>query len=66
MLIHINNVPQELTEDVSLAEVVIRQNLRLEAVALVLNAEVVPRHRWHTINCQHDDKLEIFSAVAGG
>ncbi|MGL6013792.1 MAG: sulfur carrier protein ThiS, partial [Shewanella oncorhynchi] len=32
----------------------------------VLNAEVVPRNRWQSILCQHEDKLELFSAVAGG
>ena len=61
ILIHINNVPQPLTEPTSLAAVILAQD-----IALVLNAEVVPRNRWQSILCQHEDKLELFSAVAGG
>ncbi|MCL1049002.1 sulfur carrier protein ThiS [Shewanella abyssi] len=50
----------------SLTQVLERQTIALNGVALVLNAEVVPRSRWSHIMCQHDDKLEVFSVVAGG
>ncbi|MCK7631078.1 sulfur carrier protein ThiS [Shewanella sp. JNE10-2] len=66
ILIHINNIPQLLSEPTSLEAVILAQNIALDSVAIVLNAEVVPRNRWQSILCQHEDKLELFSAVAGG
>ena len=66
ILIHINNVAQSLTQPTSLAELILAQNISLDSIALVLNTQVVPRNRWQTILCQHEDKLELFSAVAGG
>lgn len=66
ILIHINNTPQRLAQPTSLEALLIGQNIALDSVALVLNAEVVPRHRWTYIVCQDADKLELFSAVAGG
>ena len=66
ILIHINNVAQSLTQPTSLAELILAQNIALDSIALVLNTQVVPRNRWQTILWQHEDKLELFSAVAGG
>lgn len=66
ILIHINNIPQSLSEPTSLAAVILAQDIALDSLAIVLNAEVVPRNRWQYILCQHEDKLELFSAVAGG
>nr|WP_320126070.1 sulfur carrier protein ThiS [uncultured Shewanella sp.] len=66
IIIHINNVPQPLSEPTSLAAVILAQDIALDSVAIVLNAEVIPRNRWQSILCQHEDKLELFSAVAGG
>jgi len=50
----------------SLVKVLEHQAIALDAVALALNAEVVPRSRWPHIVCQQDDKLDVFSVVAGG
>ncbi|MCL1059240.1 sulfur carrier protein ThiS [Shewanella gelidimarina] len=50
----------------SLVKVLEHQAIELDAVALALNAEVVPKSRWPHIVCQQDDKLDVFSVVAGG
>ncbi|ABV87700.1 sulfur carrier protein ThiS [Shewanella pealeana] len=38
----------------------------IQGIAIALNGEVLPRVRWQTVSCLADDKLEIFSVVAGG
>lgn len=50
----------------SLVKVLEHQTIALDAVALVLNAEVVPKSRWPHIICQQHDQLDVFSVVAGG
>ncbi|PKG58956.1 sulfur carrier protein ThiS [Shewanella sp. GutDb-MelDb] len=50
----------------SLVKVLEHQTIALDAVAIALNSEVVPRSRWPHIVCQQDDQLEVFSVVAGG
>jgi sulfur carrier protein len=50
----------------SLTQVLEHQTIAQNGVALVLNAAVVPRNRWPHIVCQQDDRLEVFSVVAGG
>lgn len=70
--IHINNQSVSLAEPISLQQIVIAHYLGessleiLKSLALVLNGELVPRHRWSSIFCQQNDRLELFSAVAGG
>lgn len=66
ILIHINDIPQSFTQTTLLAAVILAQNIPLDSIAVVLNAEVVPRNQWQSIVCQHGDKLELFSVVAGG
>ncbi|GIU35302.1 sulfur carrier protein ThiS [Shewanella schlegeliana] len=38
----------------------------INSVAVALNSEVVPHSRWQSQICQANDKLELFSVVAGG
>ena len=64
--ISVNDEAVMVSTGTSLSEVLEQQTIALNGVALVLNAEVVPRSRWPHIMCQHDDKLEVFSVVAGG
>ena len=70
--IHINSQSVSLAEPTSLQEIIIAHYLgespleKLKSLALVLNGDLVPRHRWSSIFCQQSDQLELFSAVAGG
>ncbi|MCG9731800.1 sulfur carrier protein ThiS [Shewanella sp. Isolate13] len=38
----------------------------MSAIAAALNGDVITRSRWQSQVCQADDKLELFSVVAGG
>ncbi|MCE9687406.1 sulfur carrier protein ThiS [Shewanella sp. AS16] len=64
--IQLNGEPLAVPEHASLAAVLHERRLDPNAFALVLNAELVPRNRWQHIQCRAGDKLELFSAVAGG
>lgn len=66
ILIHINNAPTSLAEPTSLMALLSAQNVAIDAVAIVLNSAVVPRHKWASVICQHEDRIDIFSVVAGG
>jgi sulfur carrier protein len=35
-------------------------------IAIAVNDTVVPRARWQDVELQHDDRVEIITAVAGG
>ncbi|MBB1270441.1 sulfur carrier protein ThiS [Shewanella sp. SR44-3] len=64
--IQLNGESIEVDEHSNLAQLVSIKTLNAKGIALVLNAEVVPRSRWQHIMCQDQDKVEFFSAVAGG
>ncbi|ABE55057.1 thiamine biosynthesis protein ThiS [Shewanella denitrificans OS217] len=64
--IQVNGEFIQVNESTSLAQLVSRQALNAKGIALVINAEVVPRSRWQHTVCQDQDKVEFFSAVAGG
>ncbi|ABI38958.1 sulfur carrier protein ThiS [Shewanella bicestrii] len=66
ILIHLNNVPQTLQQPLSLQALLEAQNICQHSVALVLNEAVVPKHRWSSIQCQNEDKIDVFAVVAGG
>ncbi len=38
----------------------------INAIAVAINGEVLPRARWQAERCMVDDKFEVFSVVAGG
>ncbi|MCC4831997.1 sulfur carrier protein ThiS [Shewanella sp. 1_MG-2023] len=64
--IEFNGLAQELGYNSSLLQLIELKNLNPKSLALVLNDQVVPRSRWAQIECQHSDKIDVFSAVAGG
>jgi sulfur carrier protein len=64
--IQVNGVFTQVNESTSLAQLVSRQGLDPKGIALIINAEVVPRSCWQHTKCQDQDKIEFFSAVAGG
>ncbi|WP_372872029.1 sulfur carrier protein ThiS [Shewanella sp.] len=64
--IQLNGEPLQFDSTKDLASLVEAQGVRQTQVALVLNGELVPRHRWAHIHIQDNDNLELFSAVAGG
>ncbi|MGI2169866.1 sulfur carrier protein ThiS [Shewanella sp. MF05960] len=62
----INGVAETLEGHVTISELLILKQLPINAIAVVVNDEVLPRSRWNHVMCQHDDSICVFSAVAGG
>ncbi|MCK8047102.1 sulfur carrier protein ThiS [Shewanella sp. 1CM18E] len=42
------------------------KGITLATIAVAVNGSVVPRATWQQTQCQANDKLELFSVVAGG
>lgn len=42
------------------------RGVEIGSIAAALNGEVIARTRWQSELCQQNDKLELFSVVAGG
>ena len=38
----------------------------VRGVAVAVNGEVVPRGRWHRVELEADDRVEVVGAVQGG
>ncbi|MBQ4891042.1 MULTISPECIES: sulfur carrier protein ThiS [unclassified Shewanella] len=64
--IKFNGLQEEVGHNPSLLQLIESKEINPKTVALVLNEQVVPRSRWAQIECQDSDKIDIFSAVAGG
>lgn len=64
--ININGDLQRLQPNTSLAQVLVLKQIEPKSVALVVNQQIIPRSEWHQYQCQADDEIEFFSAVAGG
>lgn len=66
MHITINDSPLELTEDVSLFDVLTRLNHPVQGVAVAVNHTIVPKTALQTHQLHHGDSVLIFQAIAGG
>ncbi|AZQ10656.1 MULTISPECIES: sulfur carrier protein ThiS [Shewanella] len=64
--ISVNGQSHPIDDGQDLASLVKHHCERDSHIALVLNGEVVPRHRWEHIHLKHNDAVELFAAVAGG
>ena len=68
--IFINDAIKQVEQGASLTKVLeqysLENDIQLAAIAVAINNCVAPRATWHTTQCQANDKLELFSVVAGG
>ncbi|MCW3171955.1 sulfur carrier protein ThiS [Shewanella subflava] len=64
--IHINGELQQLADNQTLAELLVCKQVAPQSVAVVVNQAIIPRSEWSQYQCQADDQIEFFSAVAGG
>ena len=62
----INGKRRELSEGMSLREMVLFLNLRPERAIIELNETVVPKDRWEATVIKENDCLELVSLVGGG
>jgi len=66
MRIFLNGRPSELTEQLTLAELVGRVSDRQAGIAVAVNAVVVPRGSWPATPVTEGDRIEVVTAVQGG
>lgn len=67
MNITINNQPYSYDEQTSLEHAINQLNLEdTKGIAVAINETIVPKNKWNETIIQHDDKIIIIGAVAGG
>lgn len=66
MNITLNGEAKTLPSHCSLLQMLNELELKLTNVAVVINEQVVPRSQWEETSLKGHDRIEIFSAVAGG
>lgn len=66
MNVFINGEKTELSEELSLAELIQRLELTDKRIATELNQEIVPRSAYQVTILKADDRVEIVQAIGGG
>jgi len=64
--ITVNGESRELSEPVTLAQLIASLDLKPEQVAIELNQVVIRRAAWENTLLKHDDRIEIVHFVGGG
>jgi len=64
--VYVNGEAKELSDRISLAELITQLNLPAGRIAVELNRNVVRRNDWSTTMLADDDSLEIVHFVGGG
>lgn len=66
MDITLNGKPTDLTEGITLGELVLQLGLEAERVAIEVNEDVVPRKTFAEKAVKPGDRIEIVTFVGGG
>ena len=62
----VNGESRELSEPITLAQLITSLDLKPEQVAIELNQVVIRRASWENTLLKHDDRIEIVHFVGGG
>lgn len=66
MEIELNGVPHPIRENQSVQELIASLDLTGKSLAVAINREVVPRHKWLEHMLQPSDRVDIVRAIGGG
>ena len=66
MEVFINRRSVETEESTTLAELLAREGLPREGIAVAVNNKVVPHSEWPTASLQEGAKITVIRAVCGG
>lgn len=66
MRVQVNGETREVSENITLGELVRQLSLAPERLAIELNREVVRRGAWPETELREDDRIEIVHFVGGG
>jgi len=62
----VNGESRELSEPITLAQLITSLDLKPEQVAIELNQVVIRRASWENTLLKHDDRVEVVHFVGGG
>ena len=66
MNVFINGEKTELSDGLTVAELIQRLELADQRIATELNQDIVPRSAYQTTVLKSDDRVEIVQAIGGG
>ncbi|MDR0768380.1 MAG: sulfur carrier protein ThiS [Dysgonamonadaceae bacterium] len=66
MIITLNDKPQEVEANISLATLLKRLELKPEGIAVAIDYEVIPKDRWEETILEDKMELMLIHAVSGG
>lgn len=66
MRIHLNGEPREITEPLTIAELLESAGYLQRRVAVEVNRDIVPKSRHSAHRLQDGDRVEIVQAIGGG
>ena len=66
MRVYVNGEARELSEPISLSELITQLDLPVTRIAVELNLAVVRRSDWSTTMLQDEDRIEVVHFVGGG
>ena len=66
MTIHVNGVPREVPENITLAALLDWLHLPADRVAVERNRDIAARSTWSETHIQPGDNLEVVHFVGGG
>ncbi|WNO60831.1 sulfur carrier protein ThiS [Rheinheimera sp. MMS21-TC3] len=66
MQITINDIPTEVTSDISLQQVLLSQNINQNGLAVAVNNSVINKSTWQQYQLKANDAVQLFQIVTGG
>lgn len=66
MEIELNGTPHPIMENQNVQELIAALDLSNKSLAVAINREVVPRHKWAERILQPSDRVDIVKAIGGG
>jgi sulfur carrier protein len=66
MEIELNGAPHAVSENFNVQQLIAALELTGKSLAVAINREVVPRHRWAERMLQPSDRVDIVKAIGGG
>lgn len=66
MLITINDKPHNLTDQSTVSELLLMQQINQQGLAVAVNNNVVPKRLWSEYQLMANDQIQLFQIVTGG
>ena len=66
MEIELNGTPHPVAENLNVQDLIATLDLANKSLAVAINREVVPRHKWAERMLQPSDRVDIVKAIGGG